>query len=217
MKTYATKFGGAENPLSEKGSWLNSGIDWTNVRKDGGIAHGTQTGTEMGKHKYRDSYAVLSGFPPDQEAWAEAYIARPSSAYYQELEILLRWTSSPNYTTGYECFARCINENSSYLQIVRWDGPLGEYTYLADMRGADYGLENGDIIKASVIGNVITLYVNDVMKAQVVDDTYATGNPGIGIFLHCDGGQGIGTNTDFGFKNFSAQGIEESRGGSSSL
>ena len=79
---------------------------------------------------------------------------------HQEIEVLLRWTSSPHSTTGYECFARCANDDSSYLQIVRWNGPLGNFTYLADMRGADYGLKNGDILKASVIGSVITVYVN---------------------------------------------------------
>jgi hypothetical protein len=61
-------------------------------------------------------------------------------------------------------------DESSYLQIVRWNGPLGSFPYLADTRGADYGLKNGDILKASAIGSVITVYVNGVQKAQAVDD-----------------------------------------------
>jgi hypothetical protein len=207
MKTYTTQFDGAENPLSEGGRWSNHGLDWTNVRKDGGLAYGSQTGLETGDARYADSYAVLSGFLADQEAWGEAYIAKPNPSCNQEIEILLRWTSSPHCTTGYECFARCTSDESSYLQIVRWNGPLGNFTYLADMRGADYGLKNGDIIKASVIGNVITVFVNGIKKAQAVDDTFPTGNPGIGIFLQCNDGQGIGTNRDFGFIRFFAQGI----------
>ncbi|MEK7677579.1 MAG: hypothetical protein AAB676_17255 [Verrucomicrobiota bacterium] len=46
----------------------------------------------------------------------------------------------------------------------------------------------GDILKASIVGNVITVSINGVEKARVTDDTYKTGNPGIGLFLHADGG-----------------------------
>jgi hypothetical protein len=69
-------------------------------------------------------------------------------------------------------------------------------------------LKDGDILNASIIGNVITVYVNGVEKARVTDSTFKTGNPGIGEFLKCgEGGQGIGSNSDFGFSSFSARGI----------
>ncbi len=206
-QTYTTRFEGEENPLSEGGRWRNAGLDWTNIRKSGGIAFCTQTGTNTGSQEYDDSYAHFSGFPPDQEAWGQAHITKPDAACYQELEILLRWASSPNRTTGYECFARCLTSEDSYLQIVRWEGPLGNYTYLADMRGTNYGLKHGDILKASVVGQVITVYINGVEKARVTDNTYKTGNPGIGMFLHCRDRRSVGSNTNFGFASFSARGI----------
>jgi hypothetical protein len=206
-QTYSTRFEGNENPLSQNGRWIHNGVDWAKIQMKDGIAFGTQSGTNSGIHQYDDSYAHLSGFPPDQEASGRVSIARPNSACHQELEILLRWTSSPHRTTGYECFARCLEGESSYVQIVRWDGPLGKFTYLADKRGTNYGLKNGDTIKASIIGNVITVSINGVEKARVTDDTFKTGNPGIGEFLACDHGQGVGSNADFGFANFSARGI----------
>jgi hypothetical protein len=205
--TFATHFEGEENPLSEDGKWHNSGLDWTSVRKSHGIVFGTQTGANTGARQYDDSYAHLSGFPPDQEAWGQVHIASPDPSCHQELEILLRWASSPHQTTGYECFARCVSNEASYVQIVRWEGPLGKFTYLADLRGTNYGLKHGDILKASIVGNVITVYINDVVKARVTDNTYTTGNPGIGLFLHADGGRGIGSNTNFGFASFSARGL----------
>jgi acetyl esterase/lipase len=204
---YTTTFDGDEDPLSESGKWINNGLDWTKIRKSGGIAYGTQTGVNKGIYVYDDSYAHLSGFPPDQEAWGEVHIAKPNPSCNQELEILLRWTSSAHSTTGYECFARCISSESSYLEIVRWDGPLGKFTYLARKRGPDYGLKNGDTLKASIVGNVITVYINGVEKAQAKDDTYKTGNPGIGVFLQCRDGRGMASNTDFGFTSFTARGI----------
>ena len=211
-QTYTTRFEGTENPLSEDGSWTNKGVDWTTIRKQNGIACGTQVGTNTGRYKFDDSYAHLSGFPPDQEAWGQVHIAKPNSSCIQELEILLRWTSAAHRTTGYECFARCLNSESSYLQIVRWEGPLGEFTYLADHRGTNYGLKNGDILKASIIGNVITVSVNGVEKARVTDDTHKTGNPGVGEYLACESGRGVGSNADFGFASFTARGIAGTNG-----
>ena len=165
-QTYSTTFQGTENPLSEGGKWSNNGLDWTNIRKGGGIAFSTQSGTESGDRKYADSYAILSGFPANQEAWGKAHIAHPNSKYYQELEILLRFTSSPHRTTGYECFAKCVADGSSYVNIVRWDGPLGKFTYLAKPSGAAYGLKHGDTLKASIVGNVISVYINGVKKCR---------------------------------------------------
>ncbi len=208
-QTYTTRFEGVENPLSENGSWTNTGVDWTTIRKRDGIAFGTQVGTNTGRARFDDSYAHLSGFPPDQEAWGRVRIAKPNSACIQEVEILLRWTSSPHRTTGYECFARCLDNEASYLQVVRWEGPLGQFTYLADHRGTNYGIRDGDVLKASVVGNVITVYVNGVEKARVQDDTHQTGNPGIGTYLACEGGRGRGSNPDFGFASFTARGLAE--------
>jgi hypothetical protein len=204
-QTYSTKFEGTENPLSEGAKWINNGKDWTIIRKKDGVAHGTQSGTNSGAKKYDDSFAHLSGFPPDQEAWGVAHITKPDASCHQELEVLLRFTSSPHSTTGYECFARCLRDKSSYLEIVRWDGPLGKFTYLARKRGPEYGLKHGDTLKASIVGNVITVSINGEKKAQVTDDTFKTGNPGIGMYLFCDGGHGVGSNSDFGFSSFTAR------------
>jgi hypothetical protein len=68
-QTYSTTFDGDENPLRESGKWINNGLDWTKIRKRGGIACGTQRGTNTGIYRYDDSYAHLSGFPPD-ESWS---------------------------------------------------------------------------------------------------------------------------------------------------
>ena len=175
-----------------------------------------QSGTETGKFAYNDSYALLSGFPPDQEAWGEARITKPNSKCNQEVEILLRFSSSPHNTTGYECLARCTDDSSSYLEIVRWDGPLGKFTYLSRNNGKGFGLKNGDTLNASIVGNVITVFINGVKKAEATDYTFKTGNPGIGEFLACRNAQGLGTNAEFGFASFTARGIGPARGAGAS-
>ena len=95
------------------------------------------------------------------------------------------------------------------MQVVRWEGPLGKFTYLADLRGTNYGLKDGDILKASIVGSNITVYINGVQKAHVADDTYNQGNPGIGEFLACERGQNRGANAEFGFSSFTARAIGE--------
>ena len=72
----------------------------------------------------------------------------------------------------------------------------------------DSDFKNGDTLKASIIGNVITVLVNGVQKAQVTDNTFKTGNPGIGRNSGLQQGQGVGTNSDFGFASFTARAIE---------
>ena len=132
-QTYSMNFEGEENPLSENGKWVNNSLDWTKIRKGGGIAYGTQSGTKKGPARFDDSFAHLTGFPPDHEAWGGVLrVTKPDPNCNQEVEILLRWTSSEHSTTGDECFGKCVVGNRSWLQIVRWDGPLGKYTTLVD-------------------------------------------------------------------------------------
>jgi hypothetical protein len=94
-----------------------------------------------------------------------------------------------------------------YIQIVRWNGPLGDFTVIADdscgINGLSngIGLSSGDVLKASVIGDTITAYINDAQVCQVTDSTYTNGSPGMGFFL-----QGSGVNSDFGFTDFTATG-----------
>ena len=59
-----------------------------------------------------------------------------------------------------------------------------------------YGVKTGDVVRATIVGNVITAYKNGVQLAQVTDKTYATGSPGMGF--------NEGTNGDYGFTNYSA-------------
>jgi hypothetical protein len=207
-QTYSTDFSNPENPISEGGKWNNGrsvGLDWTDVRIIDGISCGTQRGTDSGVFMYNDSYAVLSGFPPDQTAQGVVNIKNPTGSCNQEVELLLRWNSSAHRATGYECLARCLNSQESYMEIVRWNGALGDFTYLARLHSSSAGLKDGDTLKASVTGNQITFYLNNVLKLQCTDSTYPEGNPGIGFFLwNCPG-----TNTDFGFKSLTIKGLKK--------
>ncbi len=67
--SYSTAFNLTENPLSEGGRWRRANNPWTNVQTIGGVAFGANS---VG-HTYDDSYALLSGFGPDQTVEAVVY------------------------------------------------------------------------------------------------------------------------------------------------
>jgi hypothetical protein len=192
---YVTFFTGAEDPLSEGGKWSNNGLDWTRVEKKDGMAAGTQGGDGG----YDDSYATLSGFPPDQSARAVVQIRDGIDlSCTHEVELLLRWSDAPHLARGYE-----INLGlGSYMQIIRWNGAIGDFTELASVWLPP--AKDGDIFRATAVGNVITGYLNGVPLVQATDSTFSTGNPGIGFFR-----RNCGTNQDFTLRSFKAKEIRQ--------
>jgi hypothetical protein len=181
-RTYTTNFTLTENPISEGGKWINGaavGLDWSNVQTTPGFAF------DVSGAGYNDGTALLAGdWGPDQTAQATVRCKNPSSSIYQEVELRLRSSLSAHVATGYEINARCLRGNAaSYLYIVRWNGKLGDFTTLAGATGAQYGVTNGDVLKATIIGKDITVYVNGVQMMTVTDSVYATGSPGIGFDL----------------------------------
>ena len=204
---YSTNFPRAENPISEGGKWLNGqtdGFDWTNVRTAPGLVFGTEIGgTRPAPQEYDDSTALLTGtWGPNQTAQATVRSVNPNQdgKVWEEVELRLRSSLSPRNCTGYEIMFRCTKIPQAYCNIARWEGPLGEFTYLKKSEGSKYGVKNGDVVKASMIGNVLTVSINGVQVVQVTDNKFTSGNPGIGFYL--EGATGV--MGDYGFSSFMA-------------
>jgi hypothetical protein len=206
--TYTTKFPLTENPISEGNNWVNGGtpgLDWHNIRTTPGLAFGTQTGA-VG---YTDSVATLTGtWSMNQSAQATVKVNSCTDADYEEVELLLHATITAHSYTGYELNFRCSTGAAAYAQIVRINGPLGSFAYLANQNvtGSQYGVRNGDVIMATSAPDssgcaVLTSYKNGkVMAGPVTDCTFKGGSPGMGFFF-----QGTaGANSDFGFTSFTA-------------
>ncbi len=204
---YRTDFPRAENPLSEDGQWYNGqadGLDWADVRTTPGFAFGTEIGgSRPDPQKYDDSTALLKGtWGPNQTVQATVHSVNQNQdgKVWEEVELRLRSSISPHRCMGYEIMFRCAKTPQAYCNIARWEGPLGKFTFVKQMGGSKYGVKNGDMVKATIIGNVITVYINGVQMFQVTDDKFTSGNPGMGFFI--DGATGV--NGDFGFSSFMA-------------
>ena len=192
---YTTTFPLTEDPISEGGNWIcgSAGLDWYDIKTTGGNAIG-----EASPESYSDPCAILTGiWGPNQSVEATVYANSPSKTQLCEVELRLRNTIAAHSLTGYEVALTPWTDSDYYLGIGRWNGPRGDIDHLGD---AVVGVEDGDVLRAEIIGSRISVYVNDVLVKTLLDDTYTSGNPGIGMNYDCGSEY-----ANFGFKDFTAR------------
>ena len=179
--SYTTEFNLNESPLSEGGKWKHTGVDWTTITTADGLAFGTQKGSGA----FDDSYAYLAGtFPANQSGTATIHLESGIPESYQEVEILLRWTDSEHYSTGYECN---LAYNGQYAEIIKWPGPVGkqksDFKFISSGNPVSGGVHDGDTFQCEVVGNVITSKLNGKVLATATDSSIPSGGaPGIGFY-----------------------------------
>jgi len=176
---YATSFGATENPISEGGKWTNGkavGLDWNNVQTVPGAAYGAEF-----VNGYNDPIAVLTtAFTANQ--FAQGTVRRAAGyapSVSHEVELLLRFQISPRNARGYEV----LYSHDGWLVIVRWNGPLGNYTELASSgRPVSGNAADGDVIRAEITGSTIKVYKNGSLVLTGADGTWTDGQPGMGFW-----------------------------------
>jgi hypothetical protein len=204
--SYSTNFPLTENPISENGQWINgsAGIDWYDVQTVGGWASGAMPWS--GYPNYTDPTAILKGnWGPDQYVQATVVQGNTWSSEGQEVELRLRTTIAPHAITGYEiCFRNY--PGLGYCDIVRWNGPLGDFRIISSGNSSYQGIKSGDVISATIIGSTISAYVNGTLVNQTTDNTFVTGSPGIGFcfFNSGSGNPPAADQKNFGLTAFSA-------------
>jgi hypothetical protein len=219
-KSYRTSFDLNEDPIFEGGMWLNGkkdGIDWADVITKNGLAYGAVTRMAVAERRieqgnlgappaagsapegdYDDPTAVLTGeWGRNQHVKARVFSRHPTDRYFQEVEIRLRSSIAPHVCTGYEVFWRCLKTEAGYAEIVRWNGKVGDFTSLCKLIGPEYGVEDGDEVEASIVGNSIKGFLNGREVIAATDDTFQSGSPGIGFNFFVGN-----TNVDHGFTYF---------------
>jgi hypothetical protein len=220
VRSYSTRFAADEDPISEGGMWLNGkrdGIEWADVIVRNGLAHGAPTMMSVAERRleqgnltgadadagapegdYDDPTAVLTGpWGRNQHARGRVFSRNQTEEYFQEVELRLRSTIALHVCTGYEVFFRCLKTENAYAEIVRWNGPRGDFTSLRKLSGPNYGVQDGDLVEANIDGKVLRGFINGVEVISASDDVYDSGSPGIGFnFFVGD------TNVDHGFTFF---------------
>ena len=111
---------------------------------------------------------------------------------------VLRFRITANNARGYEVLWGQDGE----VYVVRWNGPLGNYTALGGIPDPGPGRAvEGDVLRAEIIGNMIRVYKNGslILTASDPNSTFTDGQPGIG-FWPTSGS----TLASYGWKNFQA-------------
>jgi hypothetical protein len=179
--SFSTNFALTENPISEGGTWRRAGNSFTNVATANGTAFGTNGVTDT----FDDSYALLRGFGANYTA--TAMIQRSDNLrtdITHEVELLLRFSDNTTTARGYEC----LFSADGNVQIFRWDGAnlpgsmnFQEITQIQSSF-VKAPFKTGDVIRASISGSNISMFINGTLVAIAADATYPTGDPGIGFF-----------------------------------
>jgi hypothetical protein len=204
--SYSTNFPHAENPISEGGKWISGkkvGLDWADVAAIPGFAFGTEIGGyRPAIEKYDDSTALLTGtWGPNQTVEARVHRTnKDNDIACEEVALRLRSSLSPHNCTGYEVMFRCSKSPRAWCNVARWDGILGAWLPLKENRGSQYGVADGDVVKASIKGDTITVWINAVQITQARDYLFTKGNPGMGFYIE----KITGVNDQYGFSSFSA-------------
>lgn len=218
-RTYTTSFPNTENPISENHNWVNagrcgdpllcSGGRDANISTCSGVAHGTQDGHIP--PPYDDSGAVVAGswganqFVEIVVNWDGAF----NSNDYDEVEIRLRMTVSPNGTSCYEINCRVGNSGKQYIQMERANAGNGFTPPFAELDGPTAACVNGTVMTATIVNNnlgqpVISAYLDGNLAIQGTDtdgvNALQSGSPGLGFFRQGTNVQ----NSDFGISSFTA-------------
>lgn len=209
LPPYSTTFsGGNANPISEGSRWVNGlavGVDWSNCAITSGIAHGKHVATQ-----FADPTAVLIGtWPANQEAEGVIQGVDTQGAFCgAEVEIRTRSVVSPGVNRGIE-FLWSTRTSSNYLQIVRWNGDLGDFT---ELYNTDPGVAptNGFMLRGRSVGTTHTVEILNTLGAivftdSVTDATFSDGNPGMGFYIGSSCLSDLSTEHLFGFTSFAAR------------
>jgi hypothetical protein len=185
---YVTDFPLTENPISEGGRWLNGELDGVilgNVRTTPGKAFADRLIPVAGPNA--DSTAILVSPVVGPDQYVEITIHRevgytPPDSH--EIALILRGSMDsvgPIYTPFYQIQ---LLFGGTGCVFYTQDGTMGGYAELGGVTGPSFSaLVTGDVIRAKIVDNVMTVYKNGVFGLTCTDDTFANGSPGIGFFV----------------------------------
>ena len=204
---YTTSFDLNENPINESGRWKNGradGLDWLDIQTGSGRAYAAATVSDA-EGNVNDDIACLTGtWSNNQQASAVIYRAPgydPSTiGVNHEVELHVRCNITAHSIRTYEC---TLSATGPF--IVRWNGPLGNITYLSETNLGYVPMATGQVLRATVVGNVISLYQNEVLICQATDSSaqrIVSGSPGLAFFP-----RSRATVSGYGFSEFTGSNL----------
>jgi hypothetical protein len=185
--SFFTTFPLTENPLSESGKWLNGatdGIVWQDFKTLNSLACAGHT-SSTSPPPYDDAIAQLktSAIALPVNHYIQGVVKRAGGynpAGTHELGLFVRMTITANNVTGYEIY---VSTSASHT-LVRWNGALNDFTALASGNISAVTVPaDGDIVRLEASGSRISFYQNGLLRTQVTDTNFATGQSGLQSYM----------------------------------
>ncbi len=88
-----------------------------------------------------------------------------TSFQFPEVELRLNTTITAHSVTGYEISCSVLNHPTPNLTIVRWNGPVNDFTIL--IISDNLTCNDGDVLEASNVGGLISAFINKKLVATV--------------------------------------------------
>jgi hypothetical protein len=182
-----------ENPLSAGGIWTNNTQgtggnvapgNMTSMRVD--LASDAKTRIAFATHEginYDDSFAFVPGCDGDQAIEAVIYKEPGYNPNAQnsnhELELILGCSSK----AGSRIWNEMLFNAGGGVDVAYLDGGPSDFTIIGNMNGASVIPKDGDVVRATKIGNVLKLYINGVLVAGYdgKDPSKVARGSGVGI------------------------------------
>lgn len=183
-----------EDALSAGGVWTNNTHgtggngapgNMTSMRVD--LASDGRTRIAMATHggvNYDDSFAFVPGFGDDQFIEAVVYKEpgyNPNAhGSNHEIELLVGCSSAP----GRHAWNECLFNAGAGVDIVHIDGGPNDFKPVGNVSGRNrLNASHGDLIRADKVGNVVSLYLNGILKVRYdgSDPAHVARGSGIGI------------------------------------
>lgn len=150
--------GADENPYKYGWQGATDGLLWANVRVVSNRFHGTII--NFAASQYDDSVCLFPGVWGDDLTMTGTIYRGPNAtaATSQEVEFLMCGCAGPNWWSMYELMVS-VHGSSLYSDIVRWNGPTGQFDPLQHVTNPTAPIiGDGDIFKATKVGPLLTTY-----------------------------------------------------------
>lgn len=175
--TFSTSFPSTETPVSQGGVWRSQDTLLSRVNTTPGKAFGTQD-FDLG---YMDSYAFVDDRAFNNNQYGEAVLYLEGGfapSYNMEVEIILRCSDTSTTRQWYEI----LHNKDGGFEILYLNGPADGFTPLSTPTNISTPIVNGQVFRGEIVGNVISGYIDGVLKVQATDSTITSGKPGMAFF-----------------------------------
>ena len=179
--SFTTSFASTENPISDGSRFYKTTNWWAEVKTENGNAWGLNGPNDA----YDDAYAIISNATGNYELSATVYRdASLNTGATHEIELNFNFKET-DAGLGIRGMEGLFSFGGSVQCFIWTHGPGGATNFVEVNSSAgapDGAVVNGDILKARKVGNVLTLYKNDVLLGTFTDSTYTDGEAAIAFF-----------------------------------